>query len=720
MMTFSRRTAMLVSLVLSSCILSSLIPRLDAFVIPFYNTPSSSSSSSRFPFLTRTVDNKNRQCQKGWHQAQNDDDDNDDYNDEVEDDDDDDEDDEPPEVSVANFQPPKLTTQYGLNRGHSAPSQRKAMGTSGKSTATVYVCTNCGSESVQWRGRCPTCREWNTLQEMAVQRSPNHTPRPTFAAGGGGSSIGSGSSKSGGGARSWLEGVEGGYNDYYYQRPISITAVDVKSKSQRLIVPHDEELNTVLGGGLLEGSLVLLGGDPGVGKSTLALQVAAQVAAELSTPPVGIGMGPLTNNDGTKKHLVGPVWYMSGEETLPQIAIRAERLEVAAPQLHLLAETNLNGVADHIVQLIHSPTIVEEGEETGQQQELPPSLLVIDSIQTMMCEAGGASSPGGIVQVRECMALLLRLAKSTQIPIVVIGHVTKAGDVAGPRMVEHMVDAVLYLEAGHQNYRWLRAQKNRFGNCQNVGLYEFQEGRLIPNPDDMGTSSLLMEDDLEGCAMAISVEGPHRAMSVEVQALVTVTAGSFGKKTVDGGYSTQRLQLIIGVLQKHCSVFMGKSRDVYINIVGGSTNKQSATSLDLAVALALTSSLTSIPVRGDTVCLAQVGLLGELRSLQSMEPRLMQAQRMGFSRVIVAGRKMRTSRKYGMEYIECPNLKEALQLGLTSNLPARKRRARPTSERSAKPSSSRNKPASQPASFEELDFDDVIMDDEDDEDDYNY
>jgi len=401
---------------------------------------------------------------------------------------------------------------------------------------------------------------------------------------------------------------------------------------------------------------------------------------------------------------------------------------------------------------------------------LPPSLIVIDSIQTMVCEAGGSSSAGGISQVRESMALLLRLAKTTQIPILAIGHVTKTGDVAGPRMVEHMVDAVLYLEHSQSspsasqnngNFRWLRAQKNRFGSCQTAGLYDFRDGILVPLPE--GTESALAppSEDLEGCAMGICVEGPHRAMTVEVQALVTLPSGSFGKKTVEGGLSSARLNLLLGILQKHCQLAIAgggrTSRDIYVNVVGcdGAVSKSqralATMSLDLAVTVALTSSYLRIPVRGDTAFLAQVGLLGELRSLSSLESRLLQAQRMGFSRVIVASTdsspssrskskrknknksspsrsskgvdeepEARRTRKHDLDIYECSTLKEALNLALVSPIPTARRRSNRQKSNDNTTSMADKKygqKASPPGSLRELNLvvDEVILDDEDDE-----
>lgn len=554
----------------------------------------------------------------------------------------------------------------------------------------VFVCTNCGGESVQWRGKCPTCHEWNTLQEFSVHRSntPNNKPKPMFGSG----LVG------GNGRRStWLDGID----DENYDRPTSIDNIDMNSDDfRRLVIPGDDELNNVLGGGLVKGSLILLGGDPGVGKSTLALQLAAQIAST-STPVVGVGMGDVPTT------IQGPVWYVSGEETLQQIASRAQRLKVSSlSQLLLLAETSIERVAAQVVSSL-------DYQNAEHVEQYPPSLIIFDSIQTMMSE-DVAGSPGGITQVRECMALLLRLAKSTKIPILCIGHVTKSGDVAGPRMVEHMVDAVLYLQSSGDDgsFRWLRASKNRFGSCQLVGLYEFQNGMLLPNPELH--ENPLKEDDVEGAAIAITVEGGSRAMIQEVQALVTPSTNSFGKKTVDG-IPYARLNLLLGVLQKHCRVYIGKTKDVYVNVVGTSAkNSRTSNDLDLAVAIALTSSNGSAPIRGDTAFLAQVGLLGELRGLNGeMEARLIQAARTGISRVIVAGRKYRVSRKFDLEVIECPTLRQALELGLTSGMiPAPrkiKRKAPPKNQSSS----------DEPGSMQELDLDEVILDDgEDDENEY--
>jgi DNA repair protein RadA/Sms len=789
-----------------------------------------SQSTKRFPFLNswssfncldasiHTRQLQSTMLYENIHEGGN-------YDDDYEEEDDD----EPPEVDIRNFRYPSSFnatenkndkrdngtlsgknssfSSFGLGRGRSSPSQRKAMGTSSKTSTTVYVCSNCGGESVQWRGRCPTCKEWNTFQEVKVQRSST-TPSSHGPAGGTAHNLLAGRNRNEHFGRehtnpdikhkldgqSWLDGISVDGSDIHnhnglQNRPISISDIDLEVlESRRLKVPNDDEMNEVLGGGLMKGSLILLGGDPGVGKSTLALQLAAQVAT-LSVAPVGIGMGPSPVGPET----IGPVWYVSGEETLEQIATRAQRLvasneEVESTiqsstgnrldslpkQLLLLSETNLNILADEVVRIwVDEKSRLEDinfgtSDSSCSKPQSPntlPSLIVIDSIQTMVCEAGGASSAGGITQVRESMALLLRLAKMTQIPILTIGHVTKAGDVAGPRMVEHMVDAVLYFEHSQSSgisslcngkFRWLRAQKNRFGSCQFVGLYDFQGGVLVPLPE--GTESTLAPpaEDLEGCAMGICVEGPHRAMAVEVQALVTVTSGSFGRKTVEGGLSSARLNLLLGILQKHCQLPIAgggrTSRDVYVNVVGcdGTVSKSrlslATMALDLAVTVALTSSYLSISARGDTACLAQVGLLGELRPLSSLESRLLQAQRMGFSRVIVASahstsshrkpkkskksqplsssqnrvHKSNCTQKFGLDIYECSTLKEALNIALISPLPTQLKksaRRQVVINNSKEP----DEKISPPGSLRDLNLDnEIILDDEDDEDDYDF
>ena len=668
---------------------------------------------------------------------------------------DDDDDDEPPEVDTAKFSPPSMSIQVGLNRGRSSPSIRKAMGTSKAGMTKVFVCTNCGGESVQWMGRCPTCREWNTLQEMTVTRqASSHPPRPVFGGSGGLSSSGN-NRFARASPSSWLDGI-GAYDPQDFMAPVRVTEVlrdeaNPGRKRSRISVPNDDEINQVLGGGIMKGSLILLGGDPGVGNSTLLLQMAASVAT-LSTPTPGIGMGlpsesSTTGNDESGLD-IGPVWYVSGEETLEQIASRAQRLGSTSSELYLVTETNVNVLANQVLQLVSPlPAIDTDCSTNSGVPPKPPSLLVVDSIQTMFCDTA-VGSAGGVAQVRECVALLLRLAKSTGIPIFLVGHVTKSGDVAGPRTVEHMVDTVLYLEGAEDpsstlsNLRILRASKNRFGSSTEIGMYEMTRDCFMPISDP---SSRLLQDrisstrDLVGCAVALVVEG-LRPMTLPVQALCTSSSLPNGKRTVHGiGYS--RLQLLLGVLQKHGHIFLSK-QDVYINLVG--QVKETCHASDLAVVVALVSSWASTPVRADTAFCGQVGLLGELRQVPALDQRLLEASRMGFSRVVTAvsggwgggggkgvmskhskhGAKklqqdQRATRIHGMEWIQCENVMEAISVGLVAPIPTSSVR-RKRSAASMPTTSSNNVPAA-PGTIEDLNLDregpgGIILDDDDDDD----
>jgi DNA repair protein RadA/Sms len=649
--------------------------------------------------------------------------------------DDDDDDDEPPDVDVSKFSPPKSSVSYGPGRGRSAPSQRKAMGTSGSSSTSVHVCTNCGAEFVKWMGRCPTCREWNTLQEFKVDRGESNAKgRPSF--GGGATSFSAKPS-------SWLDGTRA--SDFENQ-PVRVTDVyrevqkvgggfDVYAdKMRRIQVPNDDEINTVLGGGIMSGSLTLIGGDPGVGKSTLMLQMAGAIAG-MSAPSRGVGMGA---EPADSKRTLGPVWYISGEENPDQIASRASRLGIFESELWLLSETHVDTLAEQVVASYHqSEKTTKDGEVIPGQEAKPPALLIIDSIQTMVCESGGHSAAGGVTQVRECVALFLRLSKSTGIPIFLVGHVTKSGDVAGPRTVEHMVDCVLYLEGGDMstiggvNLRMLRAAKNRFGSSDEVGVYEMTTGRLRPvsDPSSLFLSNRIDAEDSEGCAIAIALEG-LRAVTVEVQALVTPVAGSggYGRRTVDG-IENARLLLLLGVLQKRIGMYFSK-QDVYINVVGRmrlDRNAQEGHASDLAVAVSVVSSFMSIPVRGDTAFVGEVGLLGELRPVPAIEKRIQEARRMGFSRVVtprttksrqkVGPSKPGFSRFMGIDWIQCDTLSDAINEGLVTRLPKgrRKTREKQDAEEGDKPEfSSGRRP---PGALGDLMLDQIITDDEDDEND---
>jgi DNA repair protein RadA/Sms len=454
--------------------------------------------------------------------------------DDDEDEEDDDDADEPNEVDIANFRPPSTSTSYGWNRGRSPPTTRKALG--GKNGANdrvvSYLCTNCGSEFVKWFGKCPTCREWNTLQAHTSPRRASSVstppPRslgdfsPAFLSRSNNSNNNTGGSSSSGG---WVGPTSTSfgttaYNNYdnnnnnMNNNPVRITDVDLEApESARLVIPNDDEFNLIMGGGITPGSLTLLGGEPGVGKSTLVLQIACALATKSL-------INDINNN------IMGPVWYVSGEETPHQIAQRAKRLQSRTPQLYLLQETHVDSLCQQVIAYQnnnnnHQHHWPNNNNGNGDNNAGPPppapqhlGLLIIDSIQTMHCDAAGGGMTGGVAQVRESVALLLRLAKLSAIPILLIGHVTKSGDLAGPRTVEHMVDTVLYLEqqsssssSNNNNIRLLRASKNRFGSTDEVGVYEMTAGRLVPVLD---ASALFLAtrnelNDEEGCAIAMYV-----------------------------------------------------------------------------------------------------------------------------------------------------------------------------------------------------------------------
>ena len=745
-------------------------------------------------------------------------------------DDEDDDDDEPPSVNVADFKAPTSVVSYGLLKGRSSPSQRKAMGTSGSGAARIHICDTCGSEFVKSFGRCPTCKEWNTIREHVVMRQPPASPdvinpfaafaasdfgtspdyyesSPTLSSSGysSTSSLSSSSSSS----SSWLDGVSFGgagvlgaspgpvrLTDLYDEEETdafggkkrgssssssSSSASHRRCRQRRIVVPNDPELNAVLGGGLMKGSLLLVGGDPGVGKSTLMLQTAAAVAS-LVPPTPGIGMGKpspakksKTEDDDVDVVVSGPVWYVSGEESPDQVASRASRLGIQESELYLLGETVVDRLCGQVATLLQqqqqqllqqqqfpaeaSSLYDDEGDDDDDDRAAtaaatealfrpkPPSLIVIDSLQTMVCRSGGTSSAGGITQVRECVGLLLRLAKSTGICVVLIGHVTKSGDVAGPRTVEHMVDGVLYLEGAHGSgsdgggsgsssgpIRILRASKNRFGSSEEVGIYEMTSGRLLPvsDPSSLFLANRANDEDVEGSATAIALEG-MRAVTVEVQALVASTdnhpKAGYGRRTIDG-ISYARLNLLLGVLQKRCGFYLTRM-DVYVNVIGqlrldrGNDGKGG----DLAVGLALVSSLASIPVRSDTAFVGEVGLLGELRPAPGLTKRLSEARRMGFSRLVTpresrrrGGGSFRKSKKDrllskvvdGIEWIQCDHLIDAINAGLVAPLPKRRR----------KPSKSRGMSVDaviEPGRLEDLELDAILdeadNDDDDDDDD---
>jgi len=438
-----------------------------------------------------------------------------------------------------------------------------------------YACQSCGFESPKWLGRCPGCGEWNTLVEEAT--SP---PR-----------------------RSGRRHVE----------PIPL--VEVAPLPEARIPTGIGELDRVLGGGIVPGSLILVGGDPGIGKSTLALMASQRIAQTGRT-----------------------VLYVSGEESPQQTKMRADRIGASSRGILLLAETELDGVLE-------------------VARRLRPALLVVDSIQTV-ARADLGSSPGSVGQVRECAAALLELAKGEGIAILLIGHVTKEGAIAGPRVLEHMVDTVLYFEGERQQtYRILRAQKNRFGSTNEIGVFEMQGSGLteVPNP----SAAFLGEGlaDTPGRAVVCVLEGT-RPLLVEVQALVSPAPFGTPRRTTSG-LDYNRVLLLLAVLEKRAGFHLGTS-DVYVNAAGGVRVEDPA--VDLGTALAVASSYRDRPLDPHTVFCGEVGLGGEVRAVPQLGRRLLEAAKLGFRRVVVPRPNLPTNAEADIDIVAVETLQDALDL----------------------------------------------------------
>ena len=424
----------------------------------------------------------------------------------------------------------------------------------------MYVCSECGQESLQWMGRCPSCGQWNTMKQFRETLQPKE--------------------------RALQPGVWSG-NAAERATHTLVPIRDISVDGEVRLDMHDEELNRVLGGGLVAGSLCLLGGEPGIGKSTLVLQT-------------------ILHQNNLK------VLYVSGEESAKQIKLRADRLGgTADDNLLLLTETSLEQVYCRI-------------------EELHPDLVVIDSIQTISTETV-ESSPGSLSQIRECAASLLKYAKSGGAAIILIGHITKDGTLAGPKVLEHIVDTVLQFEGDRQHmYRILRAMKNRFGNTSEIGLYEMRsEGlRAVTNPSELWISD--EREGLSGVAICSVMEGV-RPFLIETQALVSTAAyGTAQRSTI--GFEGRRLNMLLAVLEKRVG-FKLAQKDVFLNIAGGL--RVSDPALDLAVVAAVLSSNVDTPIETDTAMCGEVGLSGEIRPVSRIEQRIAEAQRMGFGRMLL-------------------------------------------------------------------------------------
>ena len=444
---------------------------------------------------------------------------------------------------------------------------------------SAYFCQNCGYETPKWLGKCPSCNEWNTFVEEIIEKNI-----PTVVA-----------------FSSTTRNA----------RPQTLQSIEQQEQPRRPLL--DNELNRVLGGGLVPGSLILFGGEPGIGKSTLLLQVAIE------------------QNDLK-------VLYVSGEESEQQIKMRAERIGVKNQGCFILTETNLQNIFK-------------------QAEEIHPELIVIDSIQTLF-STQIESSPGSISQVRECTAQLLRYAKQTGTPVFLIGHITKEGSLAGPKVLEHMVDTVLQFEGDRNHvYRLLRSIKNRFGSTNELGIYEMLGSglRQVENPSEILITNT--DSSLSGISIAATLEG-MRPMLVEVQALVSSAAYGTPQRS-STGFDTKRLNMLLAVMEKRCGFKLG-AKDVFLNIAGGI--KVDDPAIDLAVVAAVLSSNADLPVDKSIALSAEVGLSGEVRPVNRMEQRIYEAEKLGFERIVISKYNKGIEQKnFKIQLVKCGRIDEVVK-----------------------------------------------------------
>ncbi len=421
-------------------------------------------------------------------------------------------------------------------------------------TKTAFFCQNCGTQYAKWAGQCSACKEWNTIVEELIQKEDKST---------------------------WKTKVNGSTKA---SKPLSIAEIST-DKETRFDV-KDQEFNRVLGGGLVPGSLVLLGGEPGIGKSTLLLQIALKLPYK--------------------------TLYVSGEESLKQIKMRADRLYPGSNTCYILTETKTQQIFQQIA-------------------ALEPDILVIDSIQTLHSEYI-ESSAGSISQIRECTAELIKFAKETNTPVILVGHITKDGSIAGPKILEHMVDTVLQFE-GDRNYmyRILRALKNRFGSTAELGIYEMQGDGLreVSNPSEILISK--NEDHLSGTAIVATLEG-MRPLLIEIQALVSSAVYGTPQRTTTG-FNSKRLNMLLAVLEKRAGFKLG-AKDVFLNITGGITVDDPA--IDLGVVAAVLSSNADIPMEKGICFAAEIGLAGEVRPVRRVDQRILEAEKLGFTHIFIS------------------------------------------------------------------------------------
>lgn len=420
---------------------------------------------------------------------------------------------------------------------------------------TTFYCQNCGSQYAKWQGQCNACKEWNTIAEEVIQKAEKSdwkTPSST--------------------------------SNKRVSKPLLINEIDVSQEAR--MQTSDAEFNRVLGGGIVPGSLTLLGGEPGIGKSTLLLQIALKLPYK--------------------------TLYVSGEESQKQIKMRAERINPNSNHCYILTETKTQNIFKQI-------------------EELEPDIVVVDSIQTLHSDYIESSS-GSISQIKECTTELIKFAKETATPVVLIGHITKDGSIAGPKILEHMVDTVLQFEGDRNHvFRILRANKNRFGSTNELGIYEMQGSGLreVSNPSEILISK--KDDELSGNAVAATLEG-MRPLMIEVQALVSTAVYGTPQRSATG-FNAKRLNMLLAVLEKRAGFRLG-AKDVFLNITGGITVDDPA--IDLAVVAAILSSNEDEALQKDFCFAAEVGLSGEIRPVQRVEQRILEAEKLGFSTIFVS------------------------------------------------------------------------------------
>lgn len=450
-------------------------------------------------------------------------------------------------------------------------------------TKTVFYCTSCGNELPRWQGKCPACGAWNTIEERVEKPAPVGRAKPAPVG--------------------------------YSRKPMPIR--EVTSGGEIRFSTGMAELDRVLGGGAVAGSLVLVGGAPGIGKSTLLLQICGSLCTGRT------------------------VLYVSGEESEQQLKLRADRLEVVPNSLFILSETRLSDIVD-------------------ATEELKPDILIVDSIQTLYNEEN-ESSPGSVSQVKDCTMTMMQLSKSQGITVFVVGHINKDGNIAGPKVLEHMVDCVLYFEGDpNSSYRLLRAAKNRFGSTNEIGVFEMLDTGLkeVPNP-----SQMLLEGRPEGASgtcVACVMEGT-RPLLAEVQALVTKTTFNAPRRAADG-FDFNRAVLLLAVMEKRAGMKLNLF-DAYLNVIGGLRLDEPGA--DLPVVLAVASSYRDQPVPDDLVAIGEVGMTGEIRMVSHMNQRLMEASRIGFQKCIIPrGGSEKLEIPEGMTVYRVRNIREAIETAL--------------------------------------------------------